>query len=359
MSIDVIVPKLNNNDESCILNRWLADDGARVEPGTPIALLETSKATSELAAEHAGILVRLVDAQSECPFGSKIAHLFASEAERAAWKVERAATPAGAELVITKGAQELIERHGIPRERLQALGKSILRAADIEALVAPSQAKPPHKAMSAHQAAVARTVSASHATIPAAFLAVRVWTDRAVAACKALSAKHDSLIGMAELLVKIVGGLGEEFPIFYGVDQPAAVLAAPNVGVTFDAGSGLFIPVTRAPGKLALTAIADILMDYRLKTVRGSFKHEDLVDGHVSISLNTEDDVLFSIPIIQPGQTCMLSLGAITAVGADPTGPTAMTLGLAYDHRFINGYDAMEYIKAIKARIESAALTDA
>jgi 2-oxoglutarate dehydrogenase E2 component (dihydrolipoamide succinyltransferase) len=352
MPIDVVVPKLNNNDESCVLNAWLVEDGVRVEPGVAIAVLETSKATTDLVIEAAGVLHRVVEANSECRFGSVIAHVFASDTERKEFIASKPKVTAGTELVITQAAQQLIDQLGITRDQLVSIGKPVLKASDIEALVSKRPEK--KSTQSAHQAAVARTVSASHAEIPAAFLAVRVWTDRAVAACKALSAREDTLVGMAELLVKILGELGRDFPFAYGVDAPGDVLDAPNVGVTFDAGAGLFIPVTQAPARLTLVQIADVLMDYRLKTVRGSFKNEDLVGGHVSISLNTEDDVLFSIPIIQPGQTCMVSIGAVNAALPDGSGPTTMTLGLAYDHRYINGYDAMELVKAIKARIETA-----
>ena len=48
---DITVPRLNNNDESCVLKQWLQKSGVKIEPGDIVAVLETSKAAFDLESE--------------------------------------------------------------------------------------------------------------------------------------------------------------------------------------------------------------------------------------------------------------------------------------------------------------------
>src|SRR5262245_54710828 len=68
-------PRLNANDDRVTLTRWLAGDGATIAVGQPIAEIETEKATTEVAAEVAGVLLHAVAAGGTAPVGAPLAYV--------------------------------------------------------------------------------------------------------------------------------------------------------------------------------------------------------------------------------------------------------------------------------------------
>ncbi|HEY6794435.1 MAG TPA: 2-oxo acid dehydrogenase subunit E2 [Kineosporiaceae bacterium] len=367
--IDIEVPKLNSNDTAYVLVEWLAEDGQVVNEGDPIIVIETSKAAEELCCERGGILQRLVDTPAERGQGDVIAHLFASETDRQEFLAARRAQPAaGSEddgvaglVTLTEPARLLADQHGIQPAALARLGLRIIREADVHRLLGEGQPESSTATYAPNrvQRAVAAAVTQSHHEIPAAFTAVIVTVDRAVATGRELSKRSVALIGLPELLVAVLGRLCGRFPLCYGT--PAENMPLPeaaHVGVTIDVGRGLYAPVVKNAGERPLDEIAGLLMDYRFQAVRETFAAEDLNDANILLSLNNDDDVLLAQPIVAPGQTCAVSLGGIrhevvfTADGG--VAPRSVTVvGLAYDHRFINGRTAVEFLKAIKSALES------
>jgi 2-oxoglutarate dehydrogenase E2 component (dihydrolipoamide succinyltransferase) len=382
MTHSVIVPKLNNNDDACELREWLVTPGAAVESGAPLAILVTSKATFELTAEHDGYIHLLADAGAQVDFGAEIARLFPTEAELAAFGAERERERASRATdgsddrgpVITKAARDAMDKHGVSMVAVRALGKSVVRATDVEMLVdgsppadvRPASVPPPTAgfdadSLSPRQRAIAKVVAASHAQIPAAFLQMRVWTQSADAGLKHLSRKHRRMIGLPELLVHVIAELAAEHKAFYlPARSDPSTLADPNIGITLDVGEGLFIPVIKKARSKSLPELAAAMDTFREKAWSDSFTADDLTDGHISISLNRTTDVVCVVPIVLPGQTCMLSLTASSEeLRLDEAGKPVMrpyvNLGVVYDHRYINGGAAMHFLGAVKLAIEEFA----
>ncbi|TMR17670.1 dehydrogenase [Nonomuraea turkmeniaca] len=358
------VPKLNNNDTEYLLVEWLAEDGAGVLKGDPVVVLETSKAAEELAAEADGVLRRAVETGATCVPGDVIAYISDDSAPPPAAVDARAASTAGP--IITAPAQALIDEHGVDPARIRALGKKVIRRADVESLLetagdsasSSSQTRP----LSAVQRAVAAAVTRSHHTIPAAFTAVKLDAGPAIARARVLSKEARALIGLAELLVAAVASLHGQFPMCFAEpvvgDGPGGELAvrpspAPNVGVTVDVGHGLYVPVLPGADRLSLKEIAEQLTAYRTKALRGAFREEDLAGGNIVVTLHTDAAVLLAVPIVFPGQTCALSLCAPQHEFAlDSAGNivkrTTVTVGLAFDHRVVNGREAAMFLNAVR-----------
>ncbi|NUR93107.1 MAG: dehydrogenase [Nonomuraea sp.] len=352
------VPKLNNNDTEYLLVEWLAEDGAEVVKGDPVVVLETSKAAEELAAEADGVLRQAVRAGATCGPGDVIATVSDGSAPvpAAAAVVADESGP-----VITAPAQALIDEHGVDLARVRALGKKVIKRADVEALLeaddgASAQVRP----LSGVQRAVAAAVTRSHRTIPAAFTAVKVDAGPAIARARAAGKEVRALIGLPELLVSAVAALHGEFPMCFAepVEGPGGDLAvrhsdAPNVGVTVDVGHGLYVPVLRDAARLSLKEIAERLTAYRGQAARGAFREDDLAGGNIVVTLHTDAAVLLAVPIVFPGQTCALSLCAPQPEFAlDSAGNvvkrTTVTIGLAFDHRFVNGREAATFLNAVR-----------
>jgi 2-oxoglutarate dehydrogenase E2 component (dihydrolipoamide succinyltransferase) len=393
---EIKVPKLNANDISYTIVEWCYDDGAEVPAGAPVVVLETSKATAELTSGCAGYLRRLRPEQAECRAGDVIGQVAGSRPE---WAAAAPAPPepeppadsghrnGRAAPVITNGARRRMSELGITAGQVQSLQRKVVRTADIDAMIAgdspagaaeaaggaPVTGAPGSLVLPRHQQAVAAVVAASHATIPAAFLAARVILDGALAAAATLTGQTGVMVGISELAVRAVAQARAELPVFFAApvagpdggegEQPAAapplaLAAGAHVGITMDTGRGLSVPVIRDADTRPFAEIARQLFQFRMRSVRGTFRAADLEGANILLSLNSDAPVEFAVPIILPGTVCAVSLGAARPeVSASPEGELrthqAVLLGIAYDHRIINGRDAAGFLRLVKSTLES------
>ncbi|MGW0590432.1 2-oxo acid dehydrogenase subunit E2 [Streptosporangium sp. NPDC002607] len=393
---EVRVPKLNNNDASYLLVEWEAKDGQAVRAGEPLAVLETSKAAEELTAERDGTLRHLLQVGAECSPGQVIARLTPDgedPGDDPAPAPAPAETGAGQEeIVITAPARRAMEEYGISMDQVRALGRKVVRRADLVPLHtsrartsgAVSVTLPPIEPMrgtaplippdqddsqliepSRAQRRTAEVVERSHREIPASFTVMRVDVTDALPFARAETRRLRALIGLPELLVQATGRLLDRFPLFFAtpVDGRRARRATTaEVGVTVDVGGGMYVPVVRDAGRRPLDEIARDLAGFRKTALSGTFRERDLVGGNIMLTLHTDTSVITAIPIVFPGQICALSLGAPrpevveTREGAFVT-RKVISLGLAYDHRFANGREAAEFLGALRAALEKPGLT--
>jgi 2-oxoglutarate dehydrogenase E2 component (dihydrolipoamide succinyltransferase) len=364
----IIVPTLNSNDIDARLVSWSKDDGDNIHAGETLAVLETTKAAFDLAAETSGVLHTVALAGERCAFGATIGWIFADAGEREQFihrqLVDEPAVALPTDYVLTKAAEALVMQHNLPAERLRALGKRVIKAGDIERLLAAPQATAPTGSAllipSEAQQSIARVVSRSRATIPDSFLVKKIAVDAALTALAEFGHARKVLLGLPDLLVWVVARLAGEFPFFFGElrdDLSFAPSSAGNIGVTFDLGHGLFIPVLREAASKSLPDIAKALMTFRVRAMRGKFDAGELRGGDLTISLNMDADIVFVQPVILPPQTCMLAVGSMLPdVTLNSDGMIAqrrcLQLGVAFDHRVINGFHANAFANAIKMQIE-------
>lgn len=362
---DITVPKLNTVDTTYTLIEWLFPEGATVPAGAAVAVVETSKAAEELVCDRGGVLHHLVEPPAECALGATIGHLFADGDERSAFAAAAsvADAPVAGDLVITKAARDLMRRHAITDEQVRSLGRAVVKAADIEQLV-PSAGTAPADTTAwvpaRSQRAVAEVVTRSHQTIPAAYSVMKVLVAPAQALLRHLGQRERVTLGLPELLVKCVALVRADFPLFFAevqADGTAKPVASADVGVTMDLGTGLYIPVVRDAARSRLSTVARTLMQLRVKVLRGQLREADLTGGTITISLNDDADIVFTQPLILPSQVCMVTLGSPQeelyrdAEGRIET-RSYVHLGLAYDHRLVNGRDAGLFLRALKESLE-------
>ena len=302
----VTVPTLNSNDAGYVLVEWLVADGSPVAEGQPLAAVETSKAVEELVAAHAGTLRIAVPAGAECAPGATIGHLLAT--------VPAAAAPS-------------------PAPPSAPVGRPL----------PPAQRR------------IAEVVAESHRRIPAAFTVVRADMDSALARAARLTAETGAAIGLTELLIQAVAGLHRRFPdVFAAVTADGRVVDAggPVIGVTVDAGTGLYLPVIRDAAGLDPSDLADTLVELRMKALRGRLREREMAGMNFLVALNDAPGVVVAQPIIPPGIAAALSVPhvqrqAVIEPDGRPRTRAVADLGLAYDHRLINGAQAAAFLGAL------------
>ncbi|PWE11545.1 transketolase [Streptomyces sp. BSE7F] len=338
--VPVAVPKLNNNDTAYLVVRWFADDGAYIGEGDPLVELETSKAVEEIAAPADGHLRIRAAEGSEVGVGDLLAELLA----------EPPAAPAPDTSALTPSD----ERVAAPVPAAAPVNPPV---------VPPAQEPAPARThvLDRAQQGTAAVVTRAHREVPVAFAAVEVRVDAALARLRTLSDETGAEVGLPEAVVKAVAAAHPAFPHLFGtlVDERTVRLAdAVDIGVTVDAGNGLYIPVLRDCAGRSLADLSDDLMDFRMKAFRAEFTAGELSGGCLSVSLNTEPGVLFVQPIVMAPQLCMVSVGGpltrLVLEDGVPASTTVVTLGLAYDHRVVNGRDAVAFLRAVADALHDA-----
>src|SRR5262249_29134727 len=121
-------PRLNANDDSVTLTRWLAQDRATVAANQPVAEIETEKATAELSAERGGVLLHAVAASANVPIDAPLAYvaptLAAAEAGRRI-QAEAQPSPPPSRVAAPAKARALAAGRGVDLAAVRALGATI------------------------------------------------------------------------------------------------------------------------------------------------------------------------------------------------------------------------------------------
>ncbi|MEO3807565.1 2-oxo acid dehydrogenase subunit E2 [Sphaerisporangium sp. B11E5] len=315
--------------------------------------------------------------------------------------------------VITSKARALMERYGISDEAVRALGKKIVRESDVESLAAgpprpgtttyaegslaagpqgPGTTTYPEGslaagapepgttadargslaagapgpgaaadagatlALSRAQRRTADVVALSHRTIPPAYTVMKVDIGPALAEGRARTRELRTLIGPTELLVRAIASLHDRFPLFFATPVDGGSVRpseAAHVGVTFDVGKGLVIPVVRDAAALGLKEISRTLLDFRVRAMRGELREKDLGGANIVLTLHNEPGVVLAVPIVFPGHTCALALAAphpevVPDGDGGFTAREVVHIGAAYDHRVLNGRDVILFLTALR-----------
>ncbi|QPP08953.1 hypothetical protein G4Z16_23935 [Streptomyces bathyalis] len=375
---DITVPRLNNNDASYVLLEWLFEDGQDVPQGAVVAMVETAKAVEEIVAESSGIMRQERKQGDECAPGDVLGRLLdpaqaggtgASGTSGGAGEDAAAAPPGESPavqdpetlrgLTITEPAAAFMARHGIPAGGLATLGKSVITRADVEQLAAaPAEEDGKVVDIGRHQQAVASTVERSMREIPQAFALMKIRGSALADQRKAVRLETGLIVSALEVLVLVTGRLAADFPMIHARridDRHVALADDMHVGITIDSGNGLYIPVVRSVAHKSLGEVAAEIEEFRKKSLTGDFRARDLTGAHLSVSVANYADLSCSVPFVQPGQTCMLSLCG-TQYETDPADGSRVPffhVGLSYDHRVVNGRLAARYLKSAKALLES------
>ncbi|MEU4792135.1 2-oxo acid dehydrogenase subunit E2 [Micromonospora tulbaghiae] len=362
---DLTIPRLNSNDDTYILLEWLVAPAGAVSAGDCVATIETSKAVSDLICQAEGYLVPAVPAGATCRPGDVVGHVAAvppiidATSPSATVAAPPPSTDSG-RLVITRSAEELIDRHGIAAEALRRIGKKLIKAADVRALIDGDDATE-RMPLPPHQRAVARTVSRSHATIPSAFAMAKVSATQLTVASQRVGAQKAAFIGLPEFVISAVARLLTRFPAcFGGVHDDLTVEPASraDIGVTIDVGTGLYIPVIRDAASLSVAEISARMMEFRVRAMRRTIRDSDLGPASLTISLQMEPGIVLSRPIVFPGQACTLVICAVQReLALGPAGDVRehdyFHIGAAYDHRVVNGSYAAAFLTALRRSLES------
>jgi 2-oxoglutarate dehydrogenase E2 component (dihydrolipoamide succinyltransferase) len=378
---EIIVPQLNTNDTHVVLVEWCVPDGAEVAADEVIAVLETSKAAEDLPAAQNGILLAAVKAGAEIAPGASIGTLCPDQATYDRLSAERTAASAAetaTDVTLTDAARALVEQHNISAEQLRGLNRRTIRVTDLRPLLPPDPGAEPgpspavdapaapqtpgaeELALDKQQLAVVQVVTESHREVPDASVVMKVGTGQLLDALRSYEESQQVMVGLAAVIVAAVAALRAQFPRIFASyrNGQATLMPGAHVAVTTDVGTGLYLPVVPSADQRTVVDIAEQLMRFRIKAVRQQFEAAELANGNIAITLHADAGVVFAIPIIPPKLAAAISLCSIQEeVILDEDGSVRrrsyLNLVMTYDHRLINGRDAVLFVSALRDNLES------
>jgi len=399
MSTEVKVPVLGESITEATLGQWLKKPGEAVAADEPIASLETDKVAIEVPSPVAGVMgayvveegatvnVGAVIASIEAGSGAPAAVPAPAVAAAAPQPVATAPAPApvvapaeNSDLPLSPAVRRLVLELGIDPSKIKGTGKDgRLTKEDVVAAAKGAPASAPAAAASVAAPAVAgRQEERVRMTRLRQTVAKRLKSAQETAALlttfndcdmseviaarekykELFEKKHGVKLGFMSFFTKAVALAVHDIPAVNAqIDGDEIVYHNYlDVSVAVSAPNGLVVPVVRNADKLSFADIEKTIGDFGARAKAGTLTMEDMAGGTFTISNGGVFGGLMSTPIINPPQSAVLGLHRIEERPVVRNGEIVirpmMYLALSYDHRLIDGREAVTALKTIKEAIE-------
>ncbi|MGL4997273.1 MAG: 2-oxoglutarate dehydrogenase complex dihydrolipoyllysine-residue succinyltransferase [Deefgea sp.] len=386
MIVEVLVPQLPESVSEATLVTWKKKVGEAVARDENLIDLETDKVVLEIPAQQAGVLVEIVE-QDGATVGSLqiIAKIdttaVAQAAPAAAAPVAAAAAPAAASAAVVgmPAAKKLAADAGVNLADVAGTGRDgrVLKedvqnhlskptATAAAPVATPVGDRPEQRVpMSRLRARVAERLLESQQTnaILTTFNEVNMkpvmdlrnkYKDK-------FEKEHGVKLGFMGFFVKAVVAALKKYPIVNAsVDGKDIVYHGYfDIGVAVGSPRGLVVPIIRNADQLSLADIEKTIADFGKRAQEGKLGVEELTGGTYTISNGGTFGSMMSTPIINPPQSAILGMHATKeramVVNGQIVALPMMYLAQSYDHRIIDGREAVLALVAIKDAIEDPA----
>ncbi len=368
MPSEIKVPNAGESITSAVISAWHKADGAAVQPGDTLVTIDTDKVSTELTAEAAGTLKITAQPGEEVKIGAVIGMILegAPAAEKTAApppspKKEPAAAsppslspsvspspppaPAPApkvELTVVPKIADpsppavLDEAGRVTRKRMSPLRRKIAT----------------HLVNAQHTAAILTTFNEVDMT---EIINLRKLLQ------ESFTARHGVKLGFMSFFVKAVVEALQSVPQVNARIEGDEIIEHHfyDIGVAIGTDRGLIVPVLRDCDKKGFAGIEKDIAAYAQKAKDGRITIDDLQGGVFTISNGGVYGSLLSTPILNPPQSAILGMHTIqqrpVAVNGKVEIRPMMYLALSYDHRLVDGKEAVTFLLRIKDCLEQPA----
>ena len=404
MAIEIKVPTLGESVVEATVARWMKQAGDAVAADEPVVELETDKVTLEVPAPANGTLSDLVAAEgATVEVGALLAVMEegAAPAKTDAAPAKAAAAPAAPAPAPAKPApaapakpaaaatqhnlspavRRLVEENNLNPAAIPATGKDgRLTKADVQDAIAKGIGKA--TAAAAPAAVQPRTDDVREERVPMSRLRriiaqrlkeaqntaamLTTFNEVDMSALMALRAEykedfeknHGARLGFMGMFVKAAITALQEFPAVNAEIHGDDIIYKNfyNIGVAVGTPQGLVVPVLKDAQDMSLSTVEKTIADFGIRARDGKLGPADMMNGTFTISNGGVYGSLMSTPIINPPQSAILGMHKIqkrpVAVGDKVEIRPMMYLALSYDHRIIDGREAVSFLVRIKESIE-------
>src|SRR6188508_1732964 len=388
--IEVKVPQLSESVAEATLLDWHKKEGEKVSRDENLIDIETDKVVLELPAPADGVLVKIIKkARDSVGSGDVIAQIDTEgKAATAAPAQERKTpgleTPKAAPAVMP-AAQKIAAEKGIDTSKVQGTGRDgrVTKGDLLEAKPAPARAplqqptppvnidnltsgRPEQRVpMSRLRQRVAERLvqSQSTAAILTTFNEVNMAPvmEMRKRYQERFEKEHGTRLGFMSFFVKAAVHALKRFPVVNAsIDGTDIVYHGYfDVGVAVGSPRGLVVPILRDADRMSFAEIEKKIGEFGKRAQDGKLTLEELTGGTFSISNGGVFGSMLSTPIINPPQSAILGVHATKDRAVVENGQVVVRpmnyLALSYDHRIIDGREAVLFLVAIKDALEDPA----
>jgi 2-oxoglutarate dehydrogenase E2 component (dihydrolipoamide succinyltransferase) len=404
MATEILVPVLGESITEATLGEWLKQPGEPVAADEPVASLETDKVSVEVPAPVAGVmgahavavgdtvnvgaLIGTIEAGSgaaaPAPAAATPAPAPATAAQQA--PAAPAAEPAGeAAAALSPAVRRAVLEHGVDPATITGTGKDgritkedVIAAASSKPAAAPAAAPAPAATSAAPAATGGRKEERVRMTRLRQTVARRLKDAQNTAALLTtfndvdmtavieartkykdlFEKKHGVRLGFMGFFVKAATMALKDIPAVNAqIDGDEIVYHDyADISVAVSAPQGLVVPVIRDADQMSVAQVEKTIGDFGKRAKDGTLKMEEMKGGTFTISNGGVFGSLMSTPIINPPQSAVLGLHRIEDRPVVRDGQIVirpmMYLALSYDHRLIDGREAVTFLVALKNAIE-------
>ena len=347
MSAEIKVPAVGESIASGIISLWHRQDGDYVRTGDLLFTLDTDKVSTEVAAQSAGIVRIKAPADTEVKIGEVVGLI--EEAP------EPAAAPAAQPPVAAPSPAPVVPP-AAPAPTPTPAPATPVELAPQERRVTRKKLSPLRKKISTQLISAQRNaaiLTTFNECDMAAVMKLRADVQ------ESFQAKYGIKLGFMSFFIKaVVEALKSEPQINSRLDGDELVQNHfYDIGVAVGTERGLIVPVIRDADRKTFAELEQDLAFYAKKAREGAITIEDLQGGVFTISNGGVYGSLLSTPILNPPQSGILGMHKIqerpVAVDGQVVIRPMMYLALSYDHRVVDGKEAVTFLVRVKEAIES------
>ncbi|MDP2695186.1 MAG: 2-oxoglutarate dehydrogenase complex dihydrolipoyllysine-residue succinyltransferase [Gallionella sp.] len=376
MQIDVKVPQLSESVSEATLLTWHKHEGEAVSEGENLIDIETDKVVLELPASKSGVLIKIIKRDGEKVTSNELIAQIDTEAA-----AQITAPPAAVPSAVPPSLRKLAREHEIDAGSLPGSGRGgrvtkddVLNAMqqvssgatggqDARAPIVPTGNRPEQRvAMTRIRQRIAERLlqSQQNAAILTTFNEVNMQPviDLRNKYKDAFEKKHGVKLGFSSFFVKAAVLALQKFPVVNASVDGTDIIyhGYYDIGVAIGSERGLVVPIIRDADKLSFADIEKQIADFAARAQSGKLAMEELTGGTFSITNGGVFGSMLSTPIINPPQSAILGIHATKDRPVAENGQVVIRpmnyLALSYDHRIIDGREAVQFLVTIKEALE-------
>ena len=373
--VDVVIPRIGESISTVFVSKWLKQAGDAVREGEPILELDSDKASMELPSPASGVLRELlVKAGDEIPVLAVVGRIEAGAVAQAAAPVAEAPAAAASPKAGPAARHAAVEE-GVSLSGVQGSGpRGRIVTEDVHKAARPAPAPAPAARPAPVAGAVERVpMSPLRRTVARRLLqasqeTAMLTTFNEVDMSRILGLRkryqddfvkrHGVKLGFMSFFVKAAIEALKEFPsVNAEIDGNDIVYKHfYHIGVAVSGPKGLVVPVVRDADRLSFAETEQAIGGLAVKAKDNKLKPEDFEGGTFTISNGGIFGSMMSTPILNPPQVGILGMHNILERPVGVDGQVVlrpmMYLALSYDHRIIDGREAVSFLVRVKQCIE-------
>ncbi len=384
MSIEIKVPVLPESVADATIATWHKQPGDFVERDENIVDLETDKVVLEVPAPVDGFLKEIIQGEGETVLSNQVLAMFeAGEAPKGEEQaqaetetpvaqsqatanppVQTSKTNTATNTGASPSARKIMSENDIDASQIKGTGRAgrITKPDAMSVANTPAEERVPMsrlrqmvaKRMIQAQSTAAMLTSFNEVDLQAVMDIRKKYKEEFIE-------KHGVKLGLMSFFVKAATEALKKFPIINAATEDSDIIYHKNhhIGIAVASPRGLVVPVLKYTDSMNLADIDSGIRDFAVAARDGKLSMDDLTGGTFTITNGGSFGSLMSTPILNSPQSAILGMHTIkqrpVVIDGEIVARPMMYIALTYDHRIIDGKDAVLFLVAIKEALEDPA----